>query len=57
MTDKFQGSPEADRPAGTPEDNKTKRKGSLADFFAASPLRNSGLIIERDQETPRDWIA
>jgi prevent-host-death family protein len=24
-----------------------KRKGSLAEFFAASPLRNSGLVIER----------
>jgi len=24
-----------------------KRKGSLAKFFAASPLRNSGLVIER----------
>jgi len=26
---------------------KTRRKGSLADFFAASPLRGSGLEIER----------
>jgi prevent-host-death family protein len=28
-------------------DQKTKRKGTLADFFAASPLRGSGLSIER----------
>ena len=27
-------------------DRKTKRKGTLADFFAASPLRGSGLILE-----------
>lgn len=26
---------------------KTKRKGTLADFFAASPLRNSGLQTSR----------
>ena len=26
---------------------KTSREGSLADFFAASPLRGSGLVIER----------
>jgi len=28
-------------------ERKTKRKGNLAEFFAASPLRNSGLRIER----------
>jgi prevent-host-death family protein len=28
-------------------ERKTKRKGSLADFFAASPLRDSGAKIER----------
>jgi prevent-host-death family protein len=28
-------------------ERKTKRKGNLAEFFAASPLRNSGLQIER----------
>jgi hypothetical protein len=33
---------------------KTKRQGSLADFFAASPLRGSGLKIERAKGTPRD---
>lgn len=33
---------------------KTKRKGSLADFFAESPLRNSGLVIKRDREKPRE---
>jgi prevent-host-death family protein len=26
---------------------KTKRKGSLAEFFAASPLRGSGLKVNR----------
>jgi prevent-host-death family protein len=33
---------------------KTKRKGSLADFFAESPLRNSGLVVKRDQQKPRE---
>jgi len=28
-------------------EKKTKRKGTLADFFAASPLRGSGLQIRR----------
>jgi prevent-host-death family protein len=32
---------------------KTKRKGSLAEFFAASPLRNSGLKIERRKDRAR----
>jgi prevent-host-death family protein len=32
---------------------KTKRQGSLADFFAASPLRSSGLRIERAKGKPR----
>jgi prevent-host-death family protein len=35
-------------------ERKTKRKGNLAEFFAASPLRNSGLRIERANDTPRD---
>jgi prevent-host-death family protein len=35
-------------------ESKTKRKGSLADFFAESPLRDSGLAIERDMEEPRE---
>ncbi|MCA1595843.1 MAG: type II toxin-antitoxin system Phd/YefM family antitoxin [Chloroflexi bacterium] len=34
-------------------ERKTKRKGNLAEFFAASPLRNSGLIIERIEDGPR----
>ena len=34
--------------------NETKRQGSLADFFTASPLRGSGLRIERAQDKPRD---
>ena len=40
--------------SATEWENKTKRKGSLADFFAESPLRNSGLVIERDSETARE---
>jgi len=28
-------------------ERKTRRKGTLADFFASSPLRGSGLKIER----------
>src|SRR5262245_34881664 len=35
-------------------ERKTKRKGNLAEFFAASPLRNSGLAIERSKDRPRD---
>ena len=35
-------------------ERKTQREGTLADFFAASPLRDSGLEIERPQDTPRD---
>ena len=34
-------------------ERKTKRKGNLAEFFAASPLRNSGLRIERTKDAPR----
>ena len=32
---------------------KTERVGTLADFFAASPLRNSGLKIRRARQAPR----
>jgi len=32
---------------------KTERVGTLADFFAASPLRNSGLKIRRANKAPR----
>lgn len=35
-------------------ERKTKRKGSLAEFFGASPLRNSGLKLKRRKETPRE---
>ena len=28
-------------------ERKTKRKGNLAEFFAGSPLRNSGLNLKR----------
>jgi prevent-host-death family protein len=32
---------------------KTKRVGNLAEFFAASPLRGSGLKIRRRKDRPR----
>jgi len=32
---------------------KTERVGTLADFFAASPLRGSGLKITRTKQLPR----
>jgi prevent-host-death family protein len=34
-------------------DRKTRRIGNLAEFFAASPLRDSSLQIERVQDSPR----
>lgn len=33
---------------------KTTRSGSLAEFFAASPLRDSGVDVERADVVPRD---
>jgi len=33
---------------------KTRRKGTLADFFAASPLRGSGLETERARGGTRE---
>jgi len=35
-------------------EKRTQRKGNLADFFAQSPLRNSGLVVRRDRRTPRE---
>lgn len=35
-------------------DRKTRRTGSLAEFFAASPLRDSGVEIERRRDRPRE---
>lgn len=35
-------------------ERKAQRQGTLADFFAASPLRESGLDVERPQDGPRD---
>ena len=34
-------------------ERKTSRKGNLAAFFAASPLRKSRLRIERPKDRPR----
>ena len=33
---------------------KTRRKGNLAEFFAASPLRGSNIKIQRSKDRPRD---
>ena len=33
---------------------KTTRKGNLAEFFAASPLRRSGIKIQRIKDRPRE---
>jgi prevent-host-death family protein len=35
-------------------ERKTKRRGNLAEFFAASPLRDSGLAVERPTDGPRE---
>lgn len=34
-------------------ERKTKRTGNLAEFFAASPLRRSGLKVKRSKDRPR----
>jgi prevent-host-death family protein len=34
-------------------ERKTKRAGTLAEFFAASPLRGSGLRVRRTKDRPR----
>ena len=34
-------------------ERKTKRVGTLAEFFAASPLRGSGLKLRRRKDKPR----
>jgi len=34
-------------------ERKTKRVGSLADFFASSPLRGSGLKVKRSKDRLR----
>ena len=33
---------------------KTERKGNLAEFFAASPLRGSGPKVKRSRDRPRE---
>jgi prevent-host-death family protein len=35
-------------------ERKTTRKGNLADFFAASPLRGAEIAIERTRDLPRE---
>ena len=34
-------------------ERKSQRRGTLADFLASSPLRNSGLTMERSKKLPR----
>lgn len=34
-------------------ERKTRRSGTLAEFFARSPLRDSGLEVERSKDGPR----
>lgn len=34
-------------------ERRTKRKGSLVEFFASSPLRGSGLKVTRTKDLPR----
>ena len=35
-------------------ERRTRRQGTLADFFARSPLRGSGVRIERREDRPRE---
>jgi prevent-host-death family protein len=35
-------------------ERRTSRAGTLADFLAASPLRGSGLRVDRAKDRPRD---
>ncbi|HZS83802.1 MAG TPA: type II toxin-antitoxin system Phd/YefM family antitoxin [Stellaceae bacterium] len=39
--------------AAEERERKTKRAGNLAEFFAASPLRGSGLKTRRRKDRPR----
>jgi prevent-host-death family protein len=34
---------------------RTKRQGNLAQFFAASPLRDAGITIGRRKDGPNPW--
>jgi prevent-host-death family protein len=35
-------------------ERRKNRQGNLAEFFAASPLRGSGLTVRRTRDAPRD---
>lgn len=37
-------------------ERKTRRTGNLAEFFAASPLRKSGLEVKRSKDKPRKVV-
>jgi prevent-host-death family protein len=34
-------------------ERKTRRKGNLVEFLSTSPLRGSGLVVERSKDRPR----
>jgi prevent-host-death family protein len=34
-------------------ERKTRRKGNLVEFLSTSPLRGSGLVMERSKDRPR----
>ncbi len=36
-------------------ERKASRRGNLAEFFAASPLRDSDLVIERGTDSSREF--
>ena len=38
-------------------DRKSKRSGNLAEFFAASPLRESGIEIKRKKDRARKAVV
>jgi prevent-host-death family protein len=40
--------------SGRDWERKVNRAGSLVEFFAASPLRGSGLVVERARDTARE---
>jgi prevent-host-death family protein len=40
--------------SATEWDRRAHRKGTLVDFLDRSPLKDSGLTVERPQDLPRD---
>ena len=63
VVDRAQGGPQTITRHGKPSAvivsaeewaRKTVRKGTLAEFLLASPLRGADLDLERERDTPRD---